>query len=204
LFLCKHNNSNVINSACGFWRNKKYHSYQENSASKNNIKLIASNSTNKPLNVLSVYGDSLGVRFLISLRRHKLCRNIFKKCRGTYTWTYKHYSTNLKIDTTLYTRADFNESKFLNDIKHDILQTELMTPKSVFLINFGIHVTMVLQLERCFKLFESFLKMVHGLRKQNGFERLPLIIWKSTTLPVIENSRLWNVTQTRFLSKQVM
>jgi len=202
-FTYKHKNSSVINIACGFWRNKRYLSYQDDTPSKKNIKLIASKGFNKPLNVLWVYGDSLGVRFLSSMQQHKLCRNIFKKCRGTYTWNYKHYSQNYVIDKTLYTGADFNESKFLNDIKHDILQTELMTPKSVFLINFGLHVTMALQLERCFKLFESFLKMVHGLHEQYGYEKLPLVIWKSTTLPVFENSPFQNVTHTRFLSKQV-
>ena len=204
-----HSSNNTVNSPCGFWRNNRYHSYQQQQSSTpismkhRPIKLTPVNKTNNPLNVLWIYGDSLGVRFLGSVKGHRLCREIFKKCRGTYTWTYRHYSRNYRSDKTLYTGADFNASKFLNDIKRDILQTELMTHKSAFVINFGLHVTMSLQLEKCFALFRSFLKMVFELRKEYGNENLPLIIWKSTTLPVFENARLWNVTHTRFLSKQV-
>ena len=155
------------------------------------------------MNVLWIYGDSQARRLIRSLGYHPLCRKVFSKCDHTYTWTYKHFSPNSHDDRLLYTGADFNESKLLNDIKQDILREELRTPKSVFLVNFGIHIIMSVQLEKGYELFQNFLKMLHELRDEYGLENLPLIIWKSTTLPVIENALSWKVTHTRFLTKQV-
>ena len=89
-------------------------------------------------------------------------------------------------------------------IKFDILRNEMRDPKSVIIINFGIHQTMTLPFTRAFQLFDNFLQMLKEIRVKYRPDELPLIIWKTTTLPVVENTpHLWNATHLRFTTKQV-
>ena len=43
----------------------------------------------KRLGTLWVYGDSIGLRFLESIKKRALCKSIFQNCKGTYNWIYE-------------------------------------------------------------------------------------------------------------------
>ena len=200
---------NMINTNCGYWMGNEYKDFdsKRNSAEATMLKqqnaLISMRKP--PLNTLYIYGDSQGKRFFDSISGHKLCTKLFTKCEHTYTWNYKHFSPNSHDDQFKYTGDDFNQSRVLETIKFDILRSEMRDQNSVIVINFGIHPTMTLPFTRAFQLFDSFLQMLKELRVKHRTEEFPLIIWKTTTLTVLENTpQFWNVTHFRFATKQVM
>ena len=196
-----------VNTNCGYWEVMKYRSFDDEPITKQEDKHVVSNKLsnmrNKSLNTLYIYGDSQGRRFFRSIIGHALCTKLFSKCDHTYTWTYKHFSPDSHDDKFKYTGDDFNETRVIETIKMDILRNEMRNPRSVFVINFGIHPTMTLPFKRAFHLFDSFVKMLKELRVKYRTDELPLVIWKTTTLPVLENAKFWNLTNFRFLTKQV-
>ena len=191
-----------INTECGFWEGSKFRGYQQNRArnisinqkigarKRKHLAYLPNRTTqqgNEKLDIFWIYGDSQGRRFYWSVIKHELCTKLFRKCDHTYTWTYKHFSSNSHDDRFKFTGDDFNETRILNDIEYDITRSETQSSRSVLLINFGLHIVLSVGLERGFRLFDSFIETVERLRVKHGPDRLPLIIWKTTTLPVLEN-----------------
>ncbi|XP_066916928.1 uncharacterized protein [Clytia hemisphaerica] len=207
-----------INTECGFWKESNFKGYRPHKIknipkkimpreSKHLTKNVLSNQTkqyqNKQLDTLWIYGDSQGRRFYWSLIKYELCTKLFKKCDHTYTWTYKHFNSNSHDDRYKFTGDDFNETRILNDIKFDITRPETRSSRSVVLINFGLHIVLSVGLERGFRLFDSFIDMVKKIRVNHRPDKVPLIIWKTTTLPVLENvPSVLNSTGLRFMTKQ--
>ena len=189
--------SSVININRGYWLEGKYVTCNDTQ----NYGPKSIKSTNSTLQKLIVYGDSLNYRFYNSLTRHRLCREIFQECVRVYLWNYKHEgveSNNFLLDRTKMTGEDFNRTKYLNQIRTEILQSNTQ----VFIINFGIHLTSTVPMEKAMSLFDEFLKMVAELRLELG-ELMPLVIWKTTTPPFFEYSRHKMKTTSRFITKQV-
>ena len=105
-------------------------------------------------------------------------------------------------DAHVYDGKDFNASRFINDIRIDILAENMRTNKSYLVINFGLHVIMALPFHKAKGLFQSFLKMVRELRNEHGLDEIPRIIWKTTTPPMPEAHEM-HIAHLRFLTRQV-
>ena len=186
----------LLLSTLGEWRKGKWIP-RENDF---DVRESTLNKKNSKLNTLWIYGDSLGKRFYDQIKNGKLCTDIFSICKLTYTWTYtfkNHYDHY--EDRTEYNGNDFNETRFLEPIRN-LLDHQLMRNRSALVINFGVHVIMTIQLHRAMKLFKMFLLLVQEKLKGN---RNMDVIWKTTTPPFIEHSKIQNKTHFRFLTKQV-
>ena len=133
---------------------------------------------------LQIFGDSLGRYFAISLNKTKLCKTIFRKCKNIYTWVYvKHKYFTEDEERNLYDKKDFSEELFLRRISDALLQDkDMQSNKSVFVINFGLHLIKAITLKRCFELFEKFLKLLQSIKSRLG-RNFPYVIWKTTTPP---------------------
>ena len=177
----------------------QYRPYTRKNNHKQNTKPVK-----RKLNTLTVYGDSLGYRFFHAIQR-EFCRDLFQKCRNIYTWTYKLVGTsktNYHRDKNEFTGDDFNETRLFDEIKTELVRKDVFTNDSVFLVNFGLHQVSTMNLSRAFSMFDGFLDLLDTV-KQSNKASFPLVIWKTTTPPVIENVKSKNKTCFRFLTKQV-
>ncbi|XP_066932046.1 uncharacterized protein [Clytia hemisphaerica] len=190
---------NVINEYFGYWKDGEYTSYQDGKPIRTPT---LNDSVSKPLNTLWFYGDSLTYLFQKSCKKHPLCTKVFQNCELTYTWTYKKfYSTNDDNAKDFYTKSgkDFDEAKFVNDFKGVLMGDKMTNSNSVFVVNWGMHTIGNMQLPRKMKAFQRFLKMIQEV-KDTLKDRMPLVIWKSTTPPTFENIKQ-TYTSMRFRTK---
>jgi len=189
------NQCQPINENKGYWYQSKFKSYSLLNQTKRTIEI-----KNK-LDTLIVYGDSLGVRFFGSIQ-NTLCRSLFTQCRNVYLWVYikGKYNTDHE-EVNLFDNKDFNQDYFINDIK-DSFQ-KLPTNRSVMLINFGLHYVMSFELKKCKELFLIFIKLVTTLKLEKG-NNFPLIIWKTTTPPQLEQLHYFSIISRKmvFITKQ--
>ena len=172
--------------------------------SKNDNKENAKDPRKRKLDTLTVYGDSLGYRFYNSIQR-KFCKDLFQKCKNIYTWTYKLVGTSktkFHRDKNVFTGDDFNETRLYDEMKTELVKEDVFKRNSVFIVNFGLHQVSTMNLSRAFSMFDGFLDMLDTVKQSNA-TTFPLVIWKTTTPPVIENVKAKNKTSFRFLTKQV-
>ena len=177
---------NVINENFGYWKDGEYTSYRDG---KPLTTPNLNGSQSRPLSTLWFYGDSLTYLFQKSCKKHPLCTKVFQNCELTYTWTYKKfYAVNDDNAKDFYLKSgkDFDEEKFVNDFKEVLMSDTMTNSNSVFLVNWGMHTIGNLQLPRKMKAFRRFLKMIQDV-KDTLRDRMPLVIWKSTTPPTFEN-----------------
>ena len=160
-----------MNTNRGYWSGNKFMDL----ATGLPVREFMNRKFRRKLKSFAAFGDSLTHRFFGSIK--KKCLVLFYFCNHVYTWSYKVEKNELK-NPIIYDGLDFNESRFLGEIE------SAMKGKTVFLINFGLHHVSTLPMERCFKLFQQFLKMVKRLHKK-GIG--PFVIWKTTTPPFLEN-----------------
>ena len=163
-------------------------------------------SSESQLQTLKIYGDSMGRRLYESLvANHTLCRNLFKQCSLSYTWVYKMFNETVDRYQGVhnYDNQEFNESRFLSDLKTDLTTPDMLCGRSVYVVNFGVHTIMTLPLSTMRELLRKFIDMVTGLRLKYGTMKSPLVIWKTTTDPYLENFKPKPTTQLRFLTKHV-
>ena len=155
---------------------------------------------------LKIYGDSMGRHFHDSLvANHTLCRNMFKQYSLSYTWVYKMFNQTVDRYQGVhnYDNLDFNESRFLSDLRSDLTTPDMLNTKSIYVVNFGVHTIMTLPLSTMKELLRKFIEMVAGLRLKYGPGKSPLVIWKTTTFPYLERFKPKPSTQLRFLTKHV-
>ena len=155
---------------------------------------------------LKIYGDSMGRHFYESLAaNHSLCRKMFKHCSLSYTWVYKMFNQTVDRYQGVhnYDNLDFNETRFLSDLKLDLTTPDMLCKRSVYVVNFGVHTIMTLPLSTMKNLLRKFIEMVAGLRLRYGADKSPLVIWKTTTFPYLEEFKPKPSTQLRFLTKHV-
>lgn len=191
----------IINQNRGPWRNGQFVNYRKPAKTKKNIQVKDAFFTKdrkkiyKKLQSFMAFGDSLTYWFYGSIKED--CIKLFVFCDITYIWSYK--LKNNKPMKAVYNGLDFSEKRFLSEIEAS------MSGKSVFLINFGLHHVGNLPLKRCFKLFQKFIELVKRTRKKL-LDKAPLVIWKTTTPPCIENRK--NISESKsywhtFRTKQV-
>ena len=171
-------NCKFVNNPNGIWEhNSNYKIPQPIVNHKKGFK-------NRTLDSLQIFGDSLGRYFAISLNKTKLCKTIFQKCKNIYTWVYvKHKYFTEDEERNLYDKKDFSEGLFLRGISDALLHDkDMQSNKSVFVINFGLHLLKAITLKRCFDVFEKFLKLLQSIKFKLG-QNTPYVIWKTTTPP---------------------
>uniref|UniRef100_A0A7M5WVE2 Uncharacterized protein n=2 Tax=Clytia hemisphaerica TaxID=252671 RepID=A0A7M5WVE2_9CNID len=161
----------ILNTNHGYWSGKNFIDL----ATGRPVTEFVSRKLKRKLKSFAAFGDSLTYRFY-GLIKEK-CLKLFYFCNPVYTWSYKVKKKELK-NKIIYDGLDFDESRFLGEIH------AAMKGKTVFLINFGLHHVSTLPMERCFKLFQQFIKLVK-IKRKKGIG--PLVIWKTTTPPFLEN-----------------
>lgn len=222
--------SRPFNRFCGYWLNGTFRSYieeqfptvknrnkfiskiddenEDGSASKtSNIGNISNkNITDRRFYTLKIYGDSMGRRFHESLsKNHSICTGLFQRCSLSYTWVYKFHDEKIDKYTGVhqYDSKDFNQTKYLLDIKEDLVVENMLNPKSAYVLNIGIHAVMTLPLETLMALFEAVVDLIKTLKMEYGEDNFPRVVWKTTTPPSLENFLPEPTTQLRFLTKHV-
>ena len=191
-----------FNKYCGFWHDSLFREFY-----RKDISSWSPLSINEPpFQTLKIFGDSMGRHFYESLvANHSLCKSLFKKCDLSYTWVYKMYNRTQGFHdgVHIYDGKDFNQTHYLEDIRRDLYSKDMQHDKSVYLINFGVHTIMTLPLYKLRELLQAFFDVISDMKKRLGPSEITLIIWKSTTYPILENFKPSPSTQLRFLTKQV-
>ncbi|XP_057313777.1 uncharacterized protein LOC130655093 [Hydractinia symbiolongicarpus] len=178
-----------INHPHGYWKTigseKKYTTYTE-------LKHKKEASFPKKNNTFWVYGDSVGMQFYsYLLKNHTICSQ-FRHCRADKGWIYPFLPG---ISIKKYDQKDFNETITLNKIESILTDKLMVNSKSIFLINFGLHMMMDLSFMKASQLFLNFIKLLKTLRKK---QEIAKIIWKTTT-PVLSKK---GMNSERFLTRQ--
>ena len=190
---CSNKEPCIINQKKVFWRNHQFVGYKPTKSG--NAPAEVKFRMKKKVKSFMAFGDSLTYWFYGSIKKD--CARLFYFCDVTYIWSYKLKKS--KPSKPVYNGLDFDEKRFLSEIE------DSMSGKSVFLINFGLHHVGNLPLKRCFKLFQGFITLVKRIRAKL-LEKAPLVIWKTTTPPFIENRRSMTTNKSywhTFRTKQV-
>lgn len=150
----------------------------------------------RKLHALWIYGDSISQRWWQSKFRRSICEQVFEYCRHTYTFTYENRDYNVsRINFGL----PFNKTRFLDPIKKVLGNPRMKDDRSVFVINFGIHLILSLNFTDLKETVEKFAELIQDLRRRPGFT-LPRIIWRTTTSTFPEARHLQNTPSARFLT----
>ncbi|XP_066934333.1 uncharacterized protein [Clytia hemisphaerica] len=191
-----------FNKYCGFWHDGSFREFHQKDVANTEPRL---NVHAPPFQTLKIFGDSMGRHFHESIvANHSLCKNLFKKCDLSYTWVYKMYNRTKDFHdgVHIYDDKDFNQTHYLEDIRRDLYSKNMRHDKSVYLVNFGVHTIMTLPLNKLRELLQAFFDLISNMKKRLEPREIPLIIWKSTTYPILENFKPSTTTQLRFLTKQ--
>ncbi|XP_031549949.1 uncharacterized protein LOC116287413 [Actinia tenebrosa] len=186
----------------GYWKENEWFLYE----SKHVASKPPSNhqAQTKRSGTLWVYGDSLGMRFIDSMKEHPLCTSIFDRCGYTYNWIYevKDKRHPLKV------RTEFNKTVVINKIRQLLENQDINQPDSIFVFSLGVHFPISLSFSSYQDLIESVILLLN--EKKNGRKAFQgTAVWKSTT--AIEKHKItripWpakplNYTMFRFLTTQ--
>ncbi|XP_065068898.1 uncharacterized protein LOC135694137 [Rhopilema esculentum] len=151
------------------------------------------------LETLWFLGDSLTYRFWDSSYTRVLCRQAFKKCSKTYTWVYK-IDNRGEPRKPINVGLQFNQTRFFEPLRDILSKPEMQTNRSVLVINFGLHIITSLNFSVYQNLLDEFVHILDLNRSQRNHSSSPRIIWKTTTLTHIENTKVWNRTYSRFMT----
>ena len=164
-----------INNPNGFWEKESYRHSQP-------MKYQYKNVDSKSFDTLLVFGDSITLRFYFSLRATRHCKYYFKRCKSRYTWAYvrsKYFTPRQEM--YLYDNKDFNETLFFGGISDAVIeQKDMESPKSVLILNFGLHLIKAITTERLKSVFDKFLNLITLIKNKLG-RNSPLFIWKTAT-----------------------
>ena len=150
---------------------------------------------------LWVYGDSMAVRFIGSIRSRDLCKKLYTNCRNSYNWVYPIASRTEDDD------LDFSPIKVLDPIRRVLSRPEMQQKDSVLLLNLGLHYPVSLNFTTYQKVIADLIKILKDTQIDSQGKRVPKynakIIWKSTTAVCIHKA--WNIggTSGRFFTPQV-
>ncbi|XP_028403713.1 uncharacterized protein LOC114526330 [Dendronephthya gigantea] len=128
--------------------------------------------------MLWMYGDSVSKRFaenLVTGPYRELCKNVFKRCRMSYSWVYN--VENVKDEDKL-DGEDYDHQKVLAEINR-VLEDQRLDKHSVVMLNWGIHFAAAVSFTNYKKLIDDFLEMLKSKKRQKIFEGE--IIWRTTT-----------------------
>lgn len=131
-----------------------------------------------PANTLWIYGDSVGQRFLDSLKSRGICQEHFKKCTNSYMWVYE--LTSVKEAKTRFERNDFDETIILQHMSKILDSSDLKTQDSVFLFNLGVHYSVSLSFTTYRRLIDNVVRLLRR-KLGNTAQNMPILIWKTTT-----------------------
>ncbi|XP_047144068.1 uncharacterized protein LOC105848383 [Hydra vulgaris] len=179
----------IANNAHGYWQKNVYKTVTAKTDSTFKHEMILrnlaalSNVNNTVQPTFWFYGDSLNLLFFRSLKATPLCKLFI--CQNTYIWTYPVTNPE-NPNAQPYDNKDFNQTKFLDNIKMVLINPLMMNNNSVLIINFGLHILKNINMSQAKELLDGFLDMVLNI-KSKVLPNFPKILWKSTTPAYIEN-----------------
>ncbi|XP_028409614.1 uncharacterized protein LOC114532328 isoform X2 [Dendronephthya gigantea] len=150
---------------------------------------------------LWLFGDSLAVRFHISLSTKPLCRQIFEQCRRSYNWLYPLPGENEALEKLRNDDLDFQPTIILDSIR-DVLRDRLMKdPHSLLLLNLGLHYPISLNFTTFQKLIDDVIQVL--IMREKGLGSHARVVWKTTTSIRKENTKPpRNATGWRFFTEE--
>ncbi|XP_048586298.1 uncharacterized protein LOC5520721 isoform X2 [Nematostella vectensis] len=143
-----------------------------------------------------VYGDSMAMGFFNSIRKRRLCKELFHRCGYSYSWVYQMNNYNVTLQEFVKKPLqkakketddlDFSVERILNELSQVLFHPE-MDSNGVMLLNLGLHyventnftnyqrlITGVIDVLKNGKTME-----VNGKTERRRFEGM--LIWKTTT-----------------------
>ena len=159
----------------------------------------------QPSGSLWIYGDSIAVQHLNSVKNRPLCRKLYTQCKRSYNWIYPVKSEMLSKEED--DDLDFRPEKVIETI-FNVLRNPLMQRKdSTLLLNLGIHFPIGVNFTTYQKLIDDviyFLKETEENAKGEGVPKYKAkVIWKTLTAINKEKSKQLNITNWRFFTTQV-
>ena len=100
-----------------------------------------------------------------------------------------------------YDNKDFNETLIFGGSSDVVMeQRDTQSPRSVIILNFGLHLIKAITMERLKRAFDKFLDPITIIKEELG-RNSPLFIWKTTTpgLPIHTNVKIFMTTQLSLL-----
>ncbi|XP_031560933.1 uncharacterized protein LOC116296952 [Actinia tenebrosa] len=155
-----------------------------------------------PSGTLWVYGDSVGMIFVQSMKKRTMCDQLYEQCKLSYNWIYPILSGH-KRAIEEYDVLDFDEKRVIKSIR-DVLSDPDMDSNSTLLLNLGLHFVMTINFTTYQKLIDHVIDML--TEKKPGSEHdlwyKSRVVWKTTTAIMKENASQKQVTHFRFLTSQ--
>ena len=152
--------------------------------------------TGKKYDTLWLVGDSQARRWFNSQSCKDLCKMMFQICKRTISYTYLFEKIDHKKNNI---GREFNFTRFFEPIK-EIFDSEMITNKSVVIVNFGLHLVMSLNFSQCQRVVDDFADMITTLRNKKGLNNMPYVIWKTSTFTALEEGSFRDSTHSRFLT----
>ena len=177
----------------GIWVNLKgeYIYFSESTSDSSNAAV-----GDQKFETLWIYGDSVSQRWWDSSFRKDVCKQLFKFCFHTYTFTYAERDFNKShIDFGL----PFNKSRFLDPIRIVLDDPHMKSQRSILVINFGIHLILSLNFTELRDTVDRFAQLIEKKRLA-GEDAFPRVIWRTTTSTIPETRHLRNTFSARFLT----
>ncbi|XP_012555841.3 uncharacterized protein LOC100208485 [Hydra vulgaris] len=153
--------------------------------------------------ILWIFGDSVSSQFYHSIKKNRICKNIFRNCLYTYNWIYslenynltinKYIRRNNSIEKTLWDNNDFQVSKVIDELKQ-VLYHPSMDEKSVLLLNYGLHYTEATN-------YTNFQNLIREIIKLGKTVRCKLV-WRTSTSLNRHKYSMPNLHSRRFMTSQ--
>ena len=159
---------------------------------------LHSHQTHTKGGLLWIYGDSVNVFFAQSLKRRKLCREIFKECKFSYNWIYQ--VTNITIAKRGNDNLDYDNNRVLRNFRR-VIQHPEMDENSAIIINFGLHFVESTNFTNYKKLIDGLVNVLQGKDKVARYQGT--VIWKTTTTINKEKASNIHLGHKRFMTQQV-
>ena len=155
--------------------------------------------------LLWIYGDSVNVFFAQSLKKRRLCREIFKECKFSYNWIYQ--VTNVTVAKRENDNLDYDSKRVLRNFRR-VIQHPEMDEYSAIILNFGLHFVESTNFTNYKKLIDGLVNLLQG--KDNGVtlnltqtRYRGTVIWKTTTAINKEKASNIHLGHKRFMTQQV-
>ena len=152
-----------------------------------------------------VYGDSVNVFFAHSLKKRKICREIFKECNYSYNWIYPVH--NITAARRENDNLDYDNEKVLQTFRQVVERPE-MDERSAIILNFGLHFVESVNFSNYRQLIDGLVNVLQGKHKamrSNVTQRKyrGTVIWKTTTAINKEKASNIHLGHKRFITQQV-
>ena len=152
---------------------------------------------------LWIYGDSLGRRLCISVKRRPLCKLLYKECGNSYIGIDQaHKGLNSKLERDI----QFSPELAIETVVNALRTPEMQQEESVLLLNLVLHYAKKINFTTYKSLIDDLILTLKTSELSNGERVLKYkakIIWKSSTAICKEKATSSKETNYRFYTSQV-